>query len=155
MPRLEVLENKKLVLKNTLCKELKNLQIEKLDEEISKFGLLLERLSVQTFGPLIMRNAGISFADDGEMTMDHTLIIQARDYKQYKNNFSVFEQVEVPNSVYVRFEGASEDLHFAHSKLDLYFYENELEPTGETYSVIIDETENNTIVDIFKPVKRL
>lgn len=44
------------------------------------------------------------------------------------------------------------ELHFAHSKLDLYFYENELIETGVLYSVCIQDDETYSIIDLFKPV---
>lgn len=155
MPKLEVLENKKLVLKNVLCKELKNIEFEILDAQINKFGLLLDKLSVQTFGPLVMKNSGVNISEDGKMTMDYNLFIQAHDYEQYKNSFDIIERLEVPYCIYIRFEGSPENLQYAHSKLDLYFYENELESTGEIYSVMIEETEHHTVVDLFRPVKVL
>ena len=155
MPKLEVLENKKLVLKNVLQKELKNIQFDLLDEELNKFVLLLDKLNVQTFGPLVMKNSGVNISEDGEMTMDYDLFIQAHNYKEFKSAFEPIDRLEVPNCVYVRFEDLPEDLQYAHSKLDLHFYENELESTGEIYSVIIEESEHHTVVDIFKPVKTL
>ena len=155
MAKLEILENKKLVLKNVLKKELNGVQFEVLDEEINKFGLLLDKLSAQTFGPLVMKNGGVNISEDGEMTMDYDLFVQAHDYKQYKGSFDVVDCMEVPNCVYVRFEGSPDDLQYAHSKLDLHFYENEIESTEEIYSIIVEETENHTVVDIFRPVKVL
>ena len=37
MPKLKVLANKKLILKHMLRKELKNIRLESLNEEINKF----------------------------------------------------------------------------------------------------------------------
>ena len=155
MPKLEVLENKKLVLKNVLRKELKNIQLELLNEEINKFALLLDKLTVQTFGPLVTKSNGVNISDDGELIMDYDLLIQAHDYKQYKSSFEAIERLEVPNCIYLRFEGAPEDIQYAHSKLDLYFYENNLESTGEVYSVMIEDSEYHSVVDIFRPVRGL
>lgn len=155
MKILEIKTKKKLVLKNVLKRELKNIHTENLDVEVEKFALLLEKLNVQTFGPFVMKTGGIHISEEGLITMDYDLLTQAHDYKQYKNAFDVSEKFEVPNCVYVKFEGNPEELHYAHSKLDLHFYENELESTGEVYSVIIEETQHYTVVDIFKPVKQL
>ena len=155
MPKLKVLENKKLVLKNVLQKELSSIQLESINDEINKFGLLLDKLFVQTFGPLVIKASGLVISDEGEMTVNYDLLIQAHDYKQYKSSFETIERLEVPNCVYVHFEGSPEDIQFAHSKLDLHFYENDLESTGEVYSVMIEESEHHTVVDIFKPVRVL
>lgn len=77
------------------------------------------------------------------------------DYKQYKNSFETSECFEIPNCIYLRFEGSPNEIDYAHSKLDLYFYESDLEPTGETYSVMVEDSEYHSVVDIFKPVMTL
>ena len=41
------------------------------------------------------------------------------------------------------------------SKLDLYFYENDLESTGESYTVCIHDSEEYVITDFFRPVMQL
>ena len=155
MPKLEVLKNKKLVLKNVLKRELRDVEIEILNQELEKFSLLIDKLNVQTFGPLVIKNEGIQINGDGKMTADYDLLIQAHDYKQYKGSFEIIDRLEVPYCVYTRFNGLPADIQYAHTKLDLYFYENELESTGEIYSVILEESENHTVVDLFKPVKIL
>jgi len=155
MPRLEVLENKKLVLKNILRKELKNMGLEMLDEEVNKFDFLLNKLAVQKFGPLVMKSSGIKISDGGVVMMDYDLLIQAHNYQQFKSAFESIDRLEIPNCIYVHFEGSPEDIQFAHSKLDLHFYENDIQQTGEVYSIIIEDSHQHTVVDIFKPVKIL
>jgi len=102
-----------------------------------------------------MKAGGVSVSEEGLMRMDYELLTQAHDYKQYKGSFDVVERLEVPNCVYVRFEGAPEDIHYAHSKLDLYFYENEISSTGESYSVMVEDSEHHCVVDIFRTVGSL
>ena len=155
MPKLEVLKRKKLVLKNVIRKELKNVQIESLNEEINEFGLLLNKLSVQLFGPLVLKSNGVSISDAGIVTMDYDLFVQAHNYNAYKSAFELIERLEVPNCIFVRFEGNPADVQFAHSKLDLYFYENDLEHTAEVYSVLVEDSEHHSVVDIFRPVRTL
>ena len=155
MPRLEVFENKKLVLKNILRRELKNIQLEMLDEEVNKFDFLLNKLAVQKFGPLVMKSSGIKINDDSVVTMDYDLLIQAHNYQEFKSAFEPIDQLEIANCIYVHFEGNPEDIQFAHSKLDLYFYENDVVQSGDTYSVVIEDSSHHAIVDIFRPVINL
>ena len=58
MAKLEVLENKKLVLKNVLKKELRGISFEDIDQQINKFANRLDILKVQTFGPLVIKFCG-------------------------------------------------------------------------------------------------
>ena len=143
MPKLEVKTNKKLVLKNVIVHEMKNIKMSDLEKELQKFERNLKLLNVQTFGPLITKNYGMSISDNGEMTICCDAMIQAHDYKQYQNTYIV------------RFEDRPEYLNYAYSKLDLFFYENDLEPEGITYSVLLNQTSDMMTMDLFKPVKRL
>jgi len=155
MPQIILATNKKLVLKNVLRRELQNIEFDKLNDEINKFGILLDKLSVQTFGPLVTKNGGVNINNEGTLTTDYDLLVQAHDYKQYKSSFEVIERLEVLNCIYVRFEGNPDEVQFAHSKLDLYFYENDLESTDEIYSIMVEDSEHHSIIDIFRPVRIL
>lgn len=155
MSKLEVKENKKLVLKQVLIKELKNFQLEKINEEVDKFTNQLRLLNVQTFGPLITKSSGTNIHDDGSITMDVELMVQAHDYKQYKKTFHTKERVEFSHCIYVRYEGKPENMHYANSKLELYLYENDLVTDGSTINVYVDESTDKIVIDIFQPVVRL
>lgn len=152
MPKIEVFENKKLVLRNVLKRELKNIRIEDLNEDLGKFGMLLNKLAVQTFGPLVIKNCGANITNEGTMMMDYDLLIQAHNHNAYKSAFKPIERLEVPHCIYARFEGNPEDVGFAHAKLDLFFYENDLQQTGEVYSVMVEDSKAFSVIDIFKPV---
>lgn len=155
MSKLEIKEHKKLVLKNVLVKTLDNIPIEKIDQEITKFMNELKMLKVQTFGPLVARTSGSVFHDDGTVTIDYQIMMQAHDCMQYKNVYAVKERVEYSHSVYLRYEGKPEDIHFAYSKLDLYFYEEELISDGSMLNVFLEEKEDKVTIDFFKPVVQL
>lgn len=154
MSKLEVKENKKLTLKNVLKRELKNIKMEDLDIEINKFANTLQLLHIQIFGPLIIKNCGTKFHEDGSITMDYDLMVQAHDYQQYKEQFIVENKHSVGNCIYVRFDGPIEEINYAYTKLDLYIYENDLISNGEIYIVNIEENLDYSIIDIFRPVNK-
>ena len=67
MAKLEVLENKKLVLKNVLKKELRGISFEDIDQQINKFANRLDILKVQTFGPLVIKFCGTNISEEGDI----------------------------------------------------------------------------------------
>ncbi|HFI0136393.1 hypothetical protein [Streptococcus suis] len=152
MSKLEVLENKKLVLKKVICKKLSSLQFENLEQEIDKFYQHLQLLKVQMFGPLIVKNSGTILHEDGTITVDYDLYVQAHDFRQYDKFYTVYEEIVCPHCVYVRFEDSPEYLQYAYSKLDLHFYENELETNGTIYTVYVNTNNETMTVDIFRPI---
>nr|MBS7718157.1 hypothetical protein [Vibrio cholerae] len=64
MSKMEVKENKKLILKQVLIKELKNMQLDQVDMEMNKFVNQIKLLKIQVFGPLIVSNTGVNVHDD-------------------------------------------------------------------------------------------
>lgn len=155
MSKLNVQENKKLKLKNVMVQELTGIAMEELDKEINTFINKVQTLNVQTFGPLITCNKGLKIGEDGSMTVDYEVMIQAHDYLQYKNSFKVLDEVVVEHCVYLRFEDQPEYINFAYSKMDLYFYENDIDELGPVYTIMLHESENLIKMDLFKPVKLL
>lgn len=152
MPKLEVKENKKLVLKNVLKKEFRGAPLDSIDQEVVKFIQKVDLLKVQIFGPFIIHNIGTNIHDDGTMTMDFDLMIQANDYKQYKHEFMTEERHVCEHCIYVHYEGSPENVSYAHAKLDLHIYENDLLSNGEMYTVCIRDQEDYTVMDFFRPV---
>lgn len=155
MTKMDVKENKKLILKNVILKKFESIEMQNVDRESSKFLNEMKILNVQSFGPLVTKVSGHHIHEDGSFTMDYELMLQAHDYKQYKENYIIEDRIELSHCVYVRFQGEPENIQFAHSKLELYFYEENLVSDGVTISIIVSETPDEITVDLFKPVVQL
>lgn len=155
MGKLEVRENKKLVLKNVIVYEIRDISMDALDDEINKFLNKIKVLNVQTFGPLVTKNFGAQVQEDGNITISYDVMVQAHDFNQYKNTYKVYERIVAEYCVYVRFEDHPQYLNHAYSKLDLHFYENDLESDGTIYNVLVNETESFITMDIFRPVQQI
>ena len=117
MAKLEIKENKKLVLKKVICKKLLGAQLDNVDNEIEKFHQHLQLLNVQLFGPLVVKNSGTKIHEDGQLTTDFELYVQAHDFRQYNKIYEVAEEISVPHCLYLRFEDSPEYLQLAYSKM--------------------------------------
>lgn len=155
MAKLEVKDNKKLVLKSVICKKLHDTKVEDVDQEINKFHQHLQLLKAQIFGPLIVKSCGTTVHDDGAITTDFEFYIQAHNAQQYSNSYLVQDMVSVPHCLYVRFEDSPEYLQYAYSKLDLHIYENDIQTDGIVYTVYVHSSPEKMLVDIFRPIVSL
>lgn len=155
LQKIEIRENKKLILKKVINKSLDLIPLENLDTEINRFYNNIQALKAQVFGPLIIRNKGMKISDDGQITSDYDLYIQAHDYKQYKNQFNVLDEVVVEYCLYTRFEGKPEYIQLAFNKLEIYEYEEDIITRGDVYMVSLEDSQDYIIMDIFKPVKMI
>lgn len=152
MTKLEVKNNKKLVLKQVICKTIHGIQVENIDHEIDKFYQHLQLIKAQLFGPLVVKSCGTIIHDDGSITTDFELYVQAHNAQQYRNMYEFREIVSVSHCVYVRFEDNPEYLQFAYSKLELYMYENDIQTDGTVYTVYVHSSPEKMLVDIFRPI---
>lgn len=154
MSKLVIHENKRLSLKKVIIHELRNIELENLEIEIEKFINYIQILKIQSYGPLITKLIGTNIHDDETLTFDYDLMVQAHDYHLLKGKFKIKEEYSCNDCIYTRFEGKSEYLSYAHSKIDLHLYENELETNGVVYTIFLSDTPDKMVVDIFKPVIR-
>lgn len=152
MPKLEVKENKRLVLKNVIIKELRNIAVDQYDIEMNKFMNTLELHKAQTFGPIVSRMKGTTIHDDGSMSVDYDLMVQAHDFLQYEKMFRVENEIVSNHCLYIRYEGDPQYIMYAQQKLDLYAYENDLSLKSDMYTLFLSQTEQGITVDYFKPV---
>jgi hypothetical protein len=113
--------NKKLTLKNVIVKKVRGISIDTLNAEITKFMNHINVLNVKRFGPLVTKLIGSKLGEDGVIRLDYDLLHQAHNYKQFDGVYEINEVQSCEYCAYIHFEGKVEDLHFAHSKLDLVF----------------------------------
>lgn len=155
MAKLEIKDNKKLVLKSVICKKLYDIKVENINQEIEKFYQHLQLLKAEIFGPLIVKSCGTTIHDDGLITTDFEFYIQAHNAQQYSNSYDVQDSISVPYCLYVRFEDSPEYLQYAYSKLDLHVYENDIQTDGIVYTVYVNSSPEKMVVDIFRPIVSL
>ncbi|VMW75869.1 Bacteriocin ABC transoporter [Streptococcus pneumoniae] len=67
MAKLEVKDNKKLVLKSVICKKLHDTKVEDVDQEINKFHQHLQLLKAQIFGPLLENGTIVEYGTHEEL----------------------------------------------------------------------------------------
>lgn len=152
MGKLDLISGKKLVLKKVIIKKLPGIALQDIDHEIQQFYQQLKLLNVQIFGPLITRNKGTNIHEDGTISVDYELYMQAHDYQQYDHQFDISDEICVENCLYVRFCDSPEYLELAQAKMSIYIYEEDIPVLEDTYTVFVSSNDAQITVDIFKPV---
>lgn len=155
MNKIVIKRNKKLVLKKVISQEFDNISYQDINRDINNYIKKVEALKVQTFGPLIIHNKGSIINEKNILVSSYDFYIQAHDYKQYKNQFTVLDEVVVEHCLYIRFEGKPEYLQLAFNKLEIYEYEEEIITRGDIYMISLEDTPEKIVMDIFKPVKMI
>lgn len=157
MPRIEFRENKVLKLTNVLSRKVPTSEIMNQDKQISMLMNWIQAKGYQTVGPLIMYSTGITGVDaEGQPIIDSRIMIQLNTSSvRLELPYRFEKEVRIQNCLLARFNDEAEKLQFATSKLTLFAYENDLELTGETYIVLMEQHENNLLADVFMPLKTI
>ena len=110
----------------------------------------------ETQGPLIMYSTGITGVDaENNPIIDSRIMVQLKtDKVRLELPYRFDKEVRVENCLLARFNDKSENLQFATMKFQLFAYENDIELTGETYIILINQEDNNLLADVFMPVKQ-
>ena len=154
MSKITILENKKLRLINVLSKELRNIQIEEINNEIQSFINYLDISQIETKGPLITKNLGTQILNNGDISFDYDIMIQTIRKQTDHGLYKFHNQIVVGNCLYAHFEGRADELSFAQGKINIHIWENDYVDLGEEYTVHLHSDEEWMEVDIFKPVER-
>ena len=155
MPQIEFRDNKILKLSNVLSRVVPAREIMNQDKQIQMLMNWIKAKGYETVGPLIMYSAGIKGVDEeGQPIIDSRIMIQLKQsIVKLEIPYHFDKELRIENCLLARFNHEPNKLQFATNKLTLYAYENDIELTGETYIVLIEQAENKMLADVFMPKK--
>ena len=153
MPQIEFRDNKILKLTNLLSRKVPAKELMHQEKQIQMLMNWTKAKGYETMGPLVLYNSGITGVDaDGQPLIEARVMIQLRSASvRLELPYRFEKEVRIENCLMARFRGAAEKMQFATSKLTLYAYENDLELTGETYIILLEQHENDVLADVFMP----
>lgn len=148
MPKLQV-SNKTLKLTNVLIAKMtaEDMQDMTFAEKMENY---IKSKGYQPIGPLV-QYTGVEQGENGEQELVIRMLRQANGYINHAEPPYTMESVlRVPNCLYTRFIGPQEKLGIAYDKLSVYAYEEDIPLTGSSYTVFVNQLENEDIVaDVF------
>ena len=154
MPQIEFKENKVLKLINVLSRKVPAKELFLQDKQIIMLQNWVKAKGYETQGPLIMYSSGIKDMDGEEPIIDSMLMVQLKNSSvRLEIPYSFEKEIRIENCLMARFHDEPEKMRFAINKLTLFAYENNIELTGETYIILINEEDKKMAADIFMPVK--
>lgn len=154
MFKLQVNNNKTLKLKNVL-----NNKVDFSDEKMD-INILVEKMQsyirvkgAMQIGPLIQHTKPF-VNNEEELDVELNLLLQCNNFIHNVEKPYMMESIlRIPNCMYCRYIGPEEKLKFAYDKINLEAFENDIELTGESYTVFVDQNEEEGIIvaDVFMP----
>lgn len=154
MKRLQLYQNKVLKLQNTLTASI-SLEDEEVDfsVQVEKMQSYIKVKGAIQIGPLIQYTKPF-VNEDEELDIEINLFLQCNNYiHSVEEPYSMESIIRIPNCMYCRYIGPEEKLKFAYDKINLEAFENDIKLTGESYTVFVDqnEEEGTVVADVFMP----
>jgi hypothetical protein len=125
------------------------------DKHIHMLQNWIKAKGYETMGPLIMHTGAAQEIDDeNNPIIDSRLMVQLKnDAIRLEPPYHFEKEIRIENCLLVRFNDNPEKLQFATMKMQVFAYENDIELTGETYMILIEQKENKLLADVFMPIK--
>lgn len=147
--KLTVSKNKKLKLTNVLIKSIQENEFETIDHQVQQMENFIKAKGSQPLGPLIQYN-NVLINEEGAVDLEMKFLRQSTNFiHNVEVPYEMESVVSVKNCLYIRFKGEESKLKFAYDKLNLVAYEEDISLKGGSYTIFVDQQDEEMIVDIF------
>lgn len=157
MGKLQFNTSKTIKLQNVLTGKID------LENQDMDFAIIVEKMQsyikvkgAMQIGPLIQHTRTF-VNDDEEIDMEIILMLQCNNFiHSVEKPYTMESVVRVPDCMYCRYMGPEEQLKIAYDKINVEAFENDIELEGESYTVFVDENEEEGTItaDVFMPKKK-
>lgn len=153
MCKLNFRENKILKLTNVLSYkiQLQSEEVVSIDVQLEQMQTYIKTKGAMQIGPLI-QYVSPNVNEQGELDVQIQFLLQCNhDIHNVEQPYTMQNTLRVQNCLYCRYIGPESTLKFAYDKINLYAFENDIPLKGDSYTVFVENDEENDIMtaDVF------
>ena len=151
MNEIKVAENKTLKLTNVLSRLVRPEELGNLPVILTQMQNFMKSNGAQPIGPLVQAvkmGTGPDHVPELYMMQQATQMIT-----QMEPGYHMDAVLRVKGCLYAHFTGPMDHSSLASQKLNIYAYEHEIELTGTTYSIYVNQDSKNGVMDVFMETK--
>ena len=138
MKEIKVAENKTLKLTNVLSREIHPEEMASLPVVLTQMHNFIKSNNAQPIGPIVQA-----------MVMQ-----QATQFiGQMEQDYHMDAVLRVKNCLYAHYTGPMPESQLASYKLQVHAFENEQKLTGTSYTIYVNQDEDDAVVDVFMETK--
>jgi len=151
--KIIVRENKTLKLNNVLIREIVQNELMDINTISYMMDSYIKSKGNTAVGPMI--NYTTTEVENDQMKLVLKLMVQLKNpIVNMEKPYEFKSQIRVQNCLFARFNEKEENLQFAYSKLQLYAFENDIKLKGDSYTVFVDQKEDNLMADVFMEIQK-
>ena len=151
MNEIKVAENKTLKLTNVLSRLVRPEELGNLPVILTQMQNFMKSNGAQPIGPLvqaIMEGTGPDHMPVMYMMQQATQMIP-----KMEPGYHMDAVLRVKNCLYAHYTGPLSQSQLASSKLQVHAFENDIKMTGSSYTIYVNQDDDDAVVDVFMETK--
>ena len=150
---IQVSKNKILKLTNVLMHEISLDDSGNFDAIVLQMENYIKSKGALPIGPLIQKTS-YTINDNGEVELKMYLLRQVnKKISAVTLPFKFEEVIRVSNCIYAHYVGPAESVKVASDKIGVIAFEENLTLSNESYTIYVDQNDDEMITDVFVQVK--
>ena len=151
MNEIKVAENKTLKLTNVLSRLVRPEELGNLPVILTQMQNFMKSNGAQPIGPLVQ---ALKIGPAPEHAPELYLMQQATQLiPQMDPGYHMDAILRVKNCLYAHYTGPMPESQLASYKLQVHAFENEQKLTGTSYTIYVNQDEDDAVVDVFMETK--
>ena len=151
MNEIKVAENKTLKLTNVLSRTLHPEELANLPVILTQMQNFMKSNGVQPIGPLVQ---AIKPGTGPDQLPEMYMMQQATQFiGQMEQDYHMDAVLRVKNCLYAHYTGPLSQSQLASSKLQIHAFENDIKMTGSSYTIYVNQDDDDAVVDVFMETK--
>ena len=151
MNEIKVAENKTLKLTNVLSRTLHPEELANLPVILTQMQNFIKSNGAQPIGPLVQ---GIKMGTGPDHVPELYMMQQATQMiTQMEPGYHMDAVLRVKNCLYAHYTGPLSQSQLASSKLQIHAFENDIKMTGSSYTIYVNQDDDDAVVDVFMETK--
>ena len=151
MNEIKVAENKTLKLTNVLSRLVRPEELGNLPVILTQMQNFMKSNGAQPIGPLVQ---AVKMGTGPDHVPELYMMQQATQFiGQMEQDYHMDAILRVKNCLYAHYTGPMPDSQLASYKLQVHAFENEQKLTGTSYTIYVNQDEDDAVVDVFMETK--
>ena len=151
MREIQIAQNKTLKLTNVLSRTLHPEELANLPVILTQMQNFMKSNGVQPIGPLVQAikpGTGPDQLPEMYMMQQATQMIP-----NMEPGYHMDTVLRVKNCLYAHYTGPLSQSQLASSKLQIHAFENDIKMTGSSYTIYVNQDDDDAVVDVFMETK--
>ena len=148
MREIQTAENKPLKLTNVVSRRIQPEEFNNMQIVLTQMHNFIKSNNAQPIGPIVQ---AMVVGEDRQMHL--YMMQQATQFiGQMEQDYHMDAVLRVKNCLYAHYTGPMPESQLASYKLQVHAFENEQKLTGTSYTIYVNQDEDDAVVDVFMAV---